>query len=315
MTRARRLSRHWRAAPARHCLGIARAAVIASLVLVGACGGGTPTDPSAGGPVPGVSPVRLSPTEPGPQGRVPQFVVECAYSHSGPNDPIVHPNHTGRSHLHQFFGNTTTDATSTAESLARGGTSCDQHLDLASYWAPALLDHRAEVVPLKAVAYYRPGVGIDPATVEPYPYGLKMLGGDQVAAEPQSLDVVAWSCGTGSERSATPPVCPEGRPLRVAISFPDCWDGENLDSADHLAHVARSADGACPDGHPVVMPQLLLTITYPITGEGHDLSLASGSTITGHADFFNAWDEDKLRTEVSSCIHRGLTCGVASNRS
>jgi Domain of unknown function (DUF1996) len=170
-------------------------------------------------------------------------------------------------------------------------------------------------VPLEAVAYYRPGVGVDPAIVEPYPYGLKMLGGDQVATQPQALDVVAWSCGTGSERSATPPTCPEGRPLRVAISFPDCWDGENLDSPDHVAHVARSDGGACPDSHPVAVPQLLLTITYPITGTGHDLSLASGSVLTGHADFFNAWDEDKLHTEVSSCIHRGLTCGVASNRS
>jgi Domain of unknown function (DUF1996) len=298
------------------------AAAVVALVLVAgtaACGGGGPGGGpgagGAGGDVPGVSPVRLSPTEPGPQGRVPQFVVECAYSHSGPNDPIVHPNHTGRSHLHQFFGNTTTDATSTAETLAGGGTSCDQHLDLASYWAPALLDHGAEVVPVKAVAYYRPGVGVDPATVEPYPYGLKMLGGDQAAAEPQPLDVVAWSCGTGSTRAVMAPTCPEGRPLRVAISFPDCWDGENLDSPDHTSHVARSEGGACPESHPVVMPQLLLTITYPVTGPGHDLSLASGSLLTGHADFFNAWDEDKLRTEVTSCIRRGLTCGVASNRS
>ena len=62
--------------------------------------------------------------------------------------------------------------------------------------------------------------------------------------------------------------------------------------------MARSEGGACPDSHPVVMPQLLLTITYPVTGPGHDLSLASGSLLTGHADFFNAWDEDKLRTEV-----------------
>jgi Domain of unknown function (DUF1996) len=293
------------------------AAVVALALGAGAagCGDGGPGAGHGGGDVPAVSPVRVSPTEPGPQGRVPQFVVECAHSHSGPNDPIVHPNHTGRSHLHQFFGNTTTDAASTAETLARGGTTCDQRLDLASYWAPALLDHGAEVVPVEAVAYYRPGVGVDPATVEPYPYGLKMLGGDQVATEPQALDVVAWSCGTGSERSATPPTCPEGRPLRVAISFPDCWDGENLDSPDHVAHVARSEDGACPERHPVAMPQLLLTITYPVTGTGHDLSLASGSLLTGHADFFNAWDEDKLRTEVASCIHRGLTCGVASNRS
>ena len=48
----------------------------------------------------------------GPQGRVPQFKVECAWSHSAPDDPIVHPNHPGRSHLHDFFGSTETDADS-----------------------------------------------------------------------------------------------------------------------------------------------------------------------------------------------------------
>jgi hypothetical protein len=259
--------------------------------------------------------LRLSPTEPGPQGRVPQFVVECGFSHMAPDDPIVHPGHSGRSHEHVFFGSTVVDAGSTVEDLDAGDTTCDQHLDRASYWAPALLDHGAPVEPTRAVAYYRPGVGIDPASVEPYPHGLMMLGGDQVAAEAQSLDVVAWSCGTGSARAVTPPTCPDGRPLRMAVSFPDCWDGERLDSPDHVSHVARSRDGACPDSHPVAMPQLLLAISYPVTGAGHELSLASGSILTGHADFFNAWDEDKLRTEVESCIRRGLTCGVASNRS
>ena len=303
--------------------GLARGLVVAAaLALVGGCGGspsGDPGESGAGGArgqeVAAAATLRLSPTEPGPQGRVPQFVVECGFSHVAPDDPIVHPGHSGRSHQHVFFGNTTTDADSTVDDLAAGGTTCDQHLDLASYWAPALVDHGQVVEPSRAVAYYRPGVGIDPATVEPYPYGLMMVGGDQVAAEPQSLDVVAWSCGTGSERAATPPTCPDERPLRMAVSFPDCWDGERLDSPDHNGHVARSRDGACPGSHPVPMPQLLLTISYPITGGGHDLALASGSLLTGHADFFNAWDEDKLRTEVESCIHRGLTCGVASNRS
>ena len=188
-------------------------AAVAAAALVAACGGGAEGDradgPRGGDATPRA--VRLSPTEPGPQGRVPQFVVECGFSHAAPDDPIVHPGHPGRSHLHVFFGNTTTDATSTAETLAGGGTSCDQHLDLASYWAPALLDHGQPVAPTKAVAYYRPGVGVDPATVEPYPYGLKMLGGDPHAASPQSLDVVAWSCGTGSVRVDTPPDCPTGR--------------------------------------------------------------------------------------------------------
>lgn len=301
----------------RPAAAVALAAV--ALAVAAGCGGlsgdapaAGPGDRGAGAATP--APVRLSPTEPGPQGRVPQFVVECGFSHAAADDPIVHPGHAGRSHLHVFFGNTVTAAGTTVDDLAAGDTTCDQRLDLAAYWAPALLDHAEPVEPTTSVAYYRPGVGVDPATVEPYPYGLKMLGGDPVASEPQHLDVVAWSCGTGSVRSATPPTCPDGRPLRLAVSFPDCWDGEQLDSPDHVQHTARSRDGACPASHPVPVPQLLFTISYPVTGEGHDLSLASGSLLTGHADFFNAWDEDKLRTEVEVCLARGLTCGVASNR-
>jgi hypothetical protein len=294
---------------------MAMAALVPVVGVVAGCGGSGGGTGRAAAAEAARARVHASPTEAGPQGRVPQFVVECGFSHAGSDDPIVHPGHAGASHLHVFFGNTTTGAASTAASLAAGGTTCDQPLDRAAYWAPALLDHGAPVTPTGAVAYYRPGVGVDPATVEPYPFGLNVLGGDPAATEAQSLDVVAWSCGTGSERAATPPTCPDGRPLRLAVSFPDCWDGHRLDSPDHLAHMARSRAGACPAGHPVPVPQLLLTVTFPVTGGGHDLALATGSVLGGHADFVNAWDEDKLRTEVATCLHRGFVCGVASTRS
>jgi Domain of unknown function (DUF1996) len=293
-----------------------RALALALVLALAACGGA-----GAGGQSRGqargaaLGRVEISPTEAGPQGRVPQFVVQCRFSHIGAADPIVHPGMVHHGHLHIFFGNTGTDADSTAASLGRARTTCDQKLDRAAYWAPALLDHGTPVTPTKAVAYYRPGVGIDPAAVHPYPFGLKMLGGDQTATSPQPLDVVAWSCGTGSTRTATPATCPPGRPLRLAVAFPDCWDGDHLDSPDHTDHVARSRDGACPTSHPVPIPQLLLTITWPVTGPGHALGLASGSVLTGHADFINAWDEAKLRTEVTNCLQRGITCGVASTRS
>ena len=292
------------------------ATLVTALALFAACGApdrpqGT-GDASAAPSAPAA--VRVSPTEAGPQGRVPQFVVECGFSHAGPDDPIVHFGHSGRSHLHTFFGSTVAGASTTAADLAAGDTTCEQKLDRAAYWAPALLDGGRPVEPTGAAAYYRPGVGVDPTTVEPYPFGLKMIGGDQAASAPQSLDVVAWACGTGSVRQATPPACPVGRPLRLLVSFPDCWDGERLDSDDHVSHMARSADGACPASHPVAVPQLLLAISYPVTGAGHELSLASGSVLTGHADFFNGWDEHKLATEIADCIHGGVTCGVVSNR-
>lgn len=250
----------------------------------------------------------------GPQGRAPQFVVECAHSHFLPDDPIVFPGQPGASHLHAFFGNTTTDASSDLDSLLAGDTTCEQRLDRAAYWVPALLDAGEPVTADKVTAYYRPGPGVDPADVQPYPPGLQLLAGDPVATEPQPTTRVAWTCGTGAEREAVPPVCPDGRDLRLLVTFPDCWDGRQLATPDHRSHASYSSGGACPATHAVPVPQLTVAVAYPISGDGHDLALASGGLLTGHADFVNAWDQDKLVTEVADCLNRGLVCGVTSGR-
>ncbi len=250
----------------------------------------------------------------GAQGRVPQFLVECPYSHSGADDPIVFPGQPGASHMHVFFGNDTANASSTYESLLAGRSQCDQQLDTASYWAPALLDRGTVLTPVKSVAYYRPGEGIDPTSVKPYPPGLKIVAGNAAAFEPQSSGVVAWTCGTGVARDTTPPACPSARPLRMLVTFPDCWDGVNVDSADHHSHMAYSSRGACPASHPVAVPQLQFSVVYRFSGDPGGLSLASGPLTTGHADFFNAWNQDKLTSEIILCIHRLVICGVTSGR-
>lgn len=250
----------------------------------------------------------------GPQGRVAQFVVECAYSHQGFDDPIVHPGEPGASHLHVFFGNTTTDANSTAASLLVGDTTCDQQLDTASYWAPAVIVDGVVQTPVKSVAYYRAGPDVDPATVQPYPLGLQMLGGNSGATEAQPLSVVAWTCGAGSIREVEPPACPADRNLRMLVTFPDCWNGVDLSSDDHISHVSYSHLGQCPSSHPVPIAQLQFSVEYPVHGPTDGLELASGGLLTGHADFFNAWDPDRLAREVKNCIHRGVVCGVASGR-
>ncbi len=100
----------------------------------------------------------------------------------------------------------------------------------------------------------------------------------------------------------------------MIVTFPDCWNGTDLRSANLRSHVAYSHAGSCDAAHPVPIPQLTLTISYPITGGGHDLRLASGDTITAHADFLNAWDEDKLAGEVEMCLHRGVVCNITSGR-
>ncbi|MEZ5218469.1 MAG: DUF1996 domain-containing protein [Ilumatobacteraceae bacterium] len=250
----------------------------------------------------------------GPQGRSAQFVVECTFSHALPDDPIVYPNEPGQSHLHVFFGNADTDADSTVESLAGAATTCDQPLDRASYWAPALLQNRRMVEPIKSTAYYRPGPDVDPTTIEPFPAGLMMIAGDAHATESQPTSVVAWTCGTGAERDSTPPSCGVDRTLRMLVTFPDCWDGEHVDLPGHRAHMHYSSGGACPASHPVPVPQLTFSVQYPVSGDPSDLELTSGGLLTGHADFFNSWDQAALTQEVQLCLHRNVVCGITSGR-
>lgn len=279
---------------------------LAALVVITLVAGLALADGASVGadPVPGL----------GPQGRRPQFKVECPYSHSANDDPIVYPGEPGASHLHDFFGSEIVDADTVPADLLGSPTTCQQQLDTASYWAPALLDHGAKVEPVDLIAYYRPSVGTDPSTLVPYPHGLVMIAGDGTATEPQPLSVAAWHCGSSPELSSEPPTCPRTAPLAVRIAFPSCWDGVNLDSEDHKQHLAYAVGGTCPPQHPVAVPELVVEVRYPIHGDGHDLVLASGQTITAHADFMNGWDQDKLEREVRTCLSRGRICGVVSNR-
>lgn len=274
-------------------------------------GDGHGTTGSGGRGVPGVS-ARGATT--GPQGRVPQFKVECELSHSAPDDPIVHPGRPGRAHLHDFFGSVETGAHSTPASLLGTETTCQNRNDTAAYWVPALFHRGDPVDPMLGVAYYRPGPAADPAAVEPYPPGLVVIAGDQTARQPQAVDVAAWHCGASPVLHSDPPECPRTATLGVRVVFPDCWDGERLDSDDHQSHMAYSEDGSCPEGHPVPVPQLTFEVRYAFAGDPSGLELASGGVRSMHADFVQAWDQAALEREVRTCLNGGKVCGVVSNR-
>jgi hypothetical protein len=250
----------------------------------------------------------------GPQGRVGQFVVHCDYSHSAPDDPIVQPDRPGAAHRHDFYGAVDIDSGSTAETLRASDTTCDKRVDSAGYWHPTLYDHGQVVVPTSLSAYYRAAPGVDPSQVRSMPLGLALIAGDQTATAPQPGDAAGWTCGTSTTLSDEPPDCPGGAPLHLVLTFQDCWDGEHVDSGDHASHVAYSAGGRCPDSHPVHLPQLTVSVGFPVWGAGHVLSLASGSVHSAHGDFLNAWDPDGLAREVRSCIGRDVVCDLASNR-
>ena len=125
--------------PVRHGLILLAAVVLAACSADGHASHDHGTDGSADHVHPDVTSFG-QPDRPvaGPQGSVPQFVVECGFSHTAADDPIVYPGQPGASHLHVFFGNTDVDAHTVAADLPTGGTTCDQPLDRAAYWAPAL---------------------------------------------------------------------------------------------------------------------------------------------------------------------------------
>jgi hypothetical protein len=175
---------------------------------------------------------------------------------------------------------------------------------------PTLVDGSTPVAPLGATIYYRRRTR---ELVKPFPAGLKMIAGDSHAQSPQSMKITYWNCGpkAGVEPSSTPPTCPDAgaNGLRLHVMFPNCWDGQNLDSADHKSHMAYSTGGRCPEDHPVAVPSISLIYRYPARG-GPNVSLSSGGQLSAHADFFNAWDERTLTTLVNGCLNALVHCGV-----
>jgi hypothetical protein len=230
------------------------------------------------------------------------FLSVCLPSHMAMDDPIVHPGEPGASHQHEFFGNTTTDANSTLASLQAGETTCRIAADTAAYWVPTLLADGERVAPLKVNAYYlRAGRS---GRIVPFPSGIKIIAGDSHATTAQSTMVTGWKCSGLRIKplSAEPVACPMGAHNVLVIRFPDCWNGKDLDSADHQSHMAYRVRGACPAGFPVQVPKLSLNVHYQLTSV-NDLTLSSGSIHTSHADFFNAWNQAALTRLVRANLN------------
>lgn len=240
------------------------------------------------------------------------FIVTCAFSHASSDDPIGKPGQSGASHRHDFFGNTSTDAASTLPSMLRAGTTCNRSGDTAGYWMPSVLEDGTPLRPGIATFYYR-APGVDPGAVTVFPPGFKMVAGDAEAMTPQPLRVVEWSCrseGAKKPWRAGIPQCGPGSALAFRSNFPDCWNGRDLDSANHRSHVAYSDNQArCPSGFPVRIPEISMTVTYPGQHDGV-LSLATHSPFGGHADFFNTWQPTALADLVHGCLHADRECST-----
>ncbi|MFJ5984137.1 DUF1996 domain-containing protein [Lentzea sp. NPDC092896] len=247
-----------------------------------------------------------------------EFRVTCASSHRRQDDPIVFQNQSGVSHMHEFFGNRTTDAFSTLTSLRAGTTNCNPISDRSAYWVPTLYKNGQPVAPESVTVYYQ-GIHDRARAVAP-PQGLRYVVGNAKAASPAENPAARWSCTTQSPSGRDFLNCPPGTKVETYLDFPTCWNGRDLDSANHRDHMAFAAGLVCPSSHPVVVPRLEFLITYPVNGAGLSLggtlngaNVTSAPGYTFHGDFMNAWDPVELQRRVSNCINAGYICGVDGN--
>jgi hypothetical protein len=227
------------------------------------------------------------------------------------------PGVRGLSHLHEFFGNESTNARSTPRKLRRrAATTCTAD-DRSAYWVPALSINDKVIRPTMMRAYYV-SAGKNPRTIVAPPKNLRAIAGDASALTPQSPSVAAWTCSTGAPGPlfyTDIPYCRANMYLVLSVQFPDCWDGVNLDSPDHQSHLAYSARpplgigyAECPATHPVPIPSLQTRVLYPTNGAQSGVKLASGGIFSAHADFMNGWPQKTLENVVADCIRRGVDC-------
>src|SRR5262245_12846850 len=251
-----------------------------------------------------------------------QFVLQCEYSHTLMDDPIVFPGQPGASHMHDFFGNVGANAFSTVGSMLRAETTCRVPSDTAGYWTPTASLDGVRIRPTVMRIYY---LGSSANSVETIPPGLQMVGGARDATTPAENPHVSWNCGQTKDVKTpdrdTPYDCgPWAKYGFVAgiiavIEFPSCWNGTGLRPED----VAYPVAGECPSGFGHVIPKLSERVHYGVMNPFRPngtlaFALSSGPWYSLHADFWNTWQQDRLDQLVADCLVARVHCGSVDSK-
>jgi hypothetical protein len=224
-------------------------------------------------------------------------------------DPIVQPG-VASTHLHNILGGNRFNATyDPAFLLSSTCTTSPVAVDKSSYWAPAMYFMNKTTNPMTYTRiasgfniYYLPRG--DSGQVKAFPEGFRMVAGDASRntynASLFADQAVSWVCldynNPGVNGKETPGFptsnCPGAYStdyvafgdltsaldgIRGQVFFPSCWDGVNLDSANHKDHVAYPIQnynsGDCPSSHPVKLvslfyEQIFSTGGFNMNGDG-----------------------------------------------
>ncbi|MEW2812618.1 DUF1996 domain-containing protein [Streptomyces massasporeus] len=276
------------------------------------------------------------------------FATSCGVNENGlfnSDNIIAAPGVTnGAHHFHDYVGNQSNNAFASDQDLAKAETSCDDQGDKSSYYWPVVrLQNGAQEQDAQ-----KPGGGIEGNAgeiVTPKQVTLTFVGNprEKVTAMPRLLRIItgdaksfvngpananaSWSCTGFEDRQLKDkyPLCPQGSDVVRTFKFQSCWDGRNIDSANHRTHVAfADAAGNCPSGFRPI-PQLVQRIVYDIDAPslqdgGRTTPLFAVDSfpeqlhkpVTDHGDFINIFDED-LMGEMVDCINDGRKCGAGAD--
>jgi hypothetical protein len=251
------------------------------------------------------------------------------YTGSLMDDPIVFPGRPGASHMHDFFCNAQTTASSTYLQMVAAPTSCPSG-DAAGYWAPALYRNGVKINPsgsgVRGQIYYRASNITAAVRMTAFPADFMMIVGDSHATSLADANAVNadsgidskigseqyWGCSDNSESGKpTQPVnCSTGI-ISLHLGFPNCWNGVKVNGDQIKAGTMRfPSSGACPANFPITLPRLIERFEYPVGTNSSGITLSSGPTYTVHADFWNTWRQSSLEYLVDHCLNAAIDCGT-----
>jgi hypothetical protein len=261
------------------------------------------------------------------------FTVNCQPLTIQRSDPIVEPG-IASAHVHNVIGGNAFRRTMSGTMDANNAnlTTCDKAIDHSNYWVPALYHYKPadktyELVKwLGSAVYYQkracdydPNARVCDKSVVPlaFPYGFRMVAGDPYRRTQNNSDfaqkAISMMCiydGGSQEYNGFPPR--RCNLMRAQVYFPSCWDGVNLDSPNHLSHVAYPAigdynGGVCPKSHPKALLSIFFEFFFDTSSytDINHFAFANGDP-TGygyHGDFIMGWtDRDKLQTAHRDCV-------------
>ena len=284
-------------------------------------------------------------TAPNPE-DIGAFREPCRFGWMEKNDAIVYPNRPGASHLHEGVGQLPPDLSAPTDPTVDSPSSCDGgRANQTRYWHPALID-TLDGTPLTTtaqVSYYKGGYDLPIAkigrNIAAIPVGLRMIVGNAKNTD-RNFAIGSFTCfqaptgaqgptfnnfgDLGAAKDANgAPYCNEGADMIVGASFPQCWDGVNLDSPNHMAHVVNPEDDPaapgsrrCPLDHPVALVKHSQNWHYTVhagqvarlrlSSDMYDLSLPGG--LSYHQDVWFNWKPEVMRKIVDNCVGAQVDC-------